>query len=659
MLRAKNLLLVMCLNFTILFGTDIIDILKANPNLKTRFEASAHVTEGYTIEQHTRLVLERYQKLSSHCKLPAAISPEHFNLFLSLHDIGKNQAKTEDLLFDTDTNRKGLELFYSRRIFTEIATQRGMPQRAIQTLERLLHHDIIGDYLKESYPEDVAYQLLLEDCSYTDLSLQDFFDLHVTFHKLDAGSYPTLLHSLFTANEYDYASKAAERIGRLSQYIQNIEKSLLDLLNLSDDDLKEKIREKKLEAILENLHRKLYSLVLMDQVKGFKSESTLAVLEKLAENDKKIASILDSKEISFNLSKKIKVLLEELLQSNVKIGKIRAIHGANSGVLIGLQKTNSTLIPSGMLLKAGFVPFSGELAEGSAANGINSYKLSGSPLNNFKRSLDYAKKYHTSYNPSVEWLTSYFREKSEKYITVSFRNSAGEFGKPSTLSAAQTIDILKSQSTGDYDRSPEGICAAKVDQKIRDGLAELSKYSYSIKQQKALNPAGFNTIKDDLTRFLTEELELYNAFYQTPYAKSQLPKRLGGNWHDEYNSARYIAYEQALKACLSAIHDPVMQVTQADLAILANPFPIIFGSKYPWESVNYDNEELFYRGPISLGNGISHLIVPSDRVEYMQDWVKRNVKNEQLPTVLSFEEFHEQYPESKEKNLIMKNFLKF
>jgi hypothetical protein len=136
------------LNVSFLLGSDIVDSLKLDPDLKSRFEASAFVTERYTVEEHTKRVLERYSQFSDQKPLPGGITADDFKLFLALHDIGKNQAKTECLLFDTEMNRKALELFYSRKIFKAQAESREMASSTIETLSRLLAHDVIGDYLK-------------------------------------------------------------------------------------------------------------------------------------------------------------------------------------------------------------------------------------------------------------------------------------------------------------------------------------------------------------------------------------------------------------------------------------------------------------------------------------------------------------------------------
>jgi len=67
------------------------------PDLKTLFQADAGIEEGYTIQQHTRIVYDLYE---SHKKtfLPSIKVPKDVDLdkllpaIIALHDIGKPEA---------------------------------------------------------------------------------------------------------------------------------------------------------------------------------------------------------------------------------------------------------------------------------------------------------------------------------------------------------------------------------------------------------------------------------------------------------------------------------------------------------------------------------------------------------------------------------------
>ncbi|MBU0651226.1 DUF4804 domain-containing protein, partial [bacterium] len=68
--------------------TAAINYLKTDPNIKNLYEMSAHVNEGYTIEQHTKNVLGIFESQFKFYNLDQKYKPL-FRLMLALHDIGK------------------------------------------------------------------------------------------------------------------------------------------------------------------------------------------------------------------------------------------------------------------------------------------------------------------------------------------------------------------------------------------------------------------------------------------------------------------------------------------------------------------------------------------------------------------------------------------
>lgn len=56
------------------------------------YEADAGVWEGYTIRQHTLMVMGQFEKYFSHSSLPANMDRNLFRATLALHDIGKPEA---------------------------------------------------------------------------------------------------------------------------------------------------------------------------------------------------------------------------------------------------------------------------------------------------------------------------------------------------------------------------------------------------------------------------------------------------------------------------------------------------------------------------------------------------------------------------------------
>ena len=196
-----------------------IAFLKEHSAINARFKASAHVWEGYTIEVHTAMVLARFNALRPKIRFPESvrdsINTRDFALFLSLHDIGKDQAKVE-VAADPSKSAKDLEIKYSRRIFKQVARFIGMKPQTVKILSRLLHADTIGDYFKGSADKHQAHSLLVRDGRKCDVDPKDFAKLHVLFHQLDGGSYPRLSAMIFSSpDDLSYKPGTQARIDEL------------------------------------------------------------------------------------------------------------------------------------------------------------------------------------------------------------------------------------------------------------------------------------------------------------------------------------------------------------------------------------------------------------------------------------------------------------
>jgi hypothetical protein len=191
-------------------------------SIAKEFEKSALVWEGYTIEQHTQMVLDRLNLYKESIHLPKQIKMRDFSLFLILHDIGKNMSGE-----DKDNKDKGLELRYSRRMFKAVARGISMEPSTIKILSRLLHDDTIGNYLKGECAAEATRGSLIKHSQKCELPVLDFFNLHMLFHKLDAGSYQcphpekgSLEARLFVPNTLTYKGDAANKIRELQNLIQ-------------------------------------------------------------------------------------------------------------------------------------------------------------------------------------------------------------------------------------------------------------------------------------------------------------------------------------------------------------------------------------------------------------------------------------------------------
>ena len=164
---------------------------------------------------------------------------------------------------------------------------------------------------------------------------------------------------------------------------------------------------------------------------------------------------------------------------------------------------------------------------------------------------------------------------------------------------------------------------------------------YAIQQAKALMP-------EILSRFeLKELIESDIGRYDELIAREAILKKTSRqrqNPNVYQDSLLYFdSYYQGLQAALKTLNSPIDQLSTIEREIVVNHFPILFGSCYPWvQSTN----ELNYVGPIALGEGLSHIIVPSDKTGLIREWVQKYVARERKPSVISLDDFYQQYPEA-------------
>ncbi len=204
----------------------VIAELKKDHRLAQLFSLFAGVGEGYSVEQHSHMVVDSFikefadQPEVQDILRRANLTPEQFVLFLALHDIGKGLAVTifknqpeglnpeQFLLFlaqhDIRTEltvlgfhpmseeRKEKELDYTQRAITLLCEELNL-QKLNPVFQGLLLDDSIGDLMKTWEPTEADIQTAAESihtgAATSQLSAEDFLELKILFHKVDAASY--------------------------------------------------------------------------------------------------------------------------------------------------------------------------------------------------------------------------------------------------------------------------------------------------------------------------------------------------------------------------------------------------------------------------------------------------------------------------------------
>lgn len=140
----------------------------------------AGVWEGYTIEEHTLMVMNQYDRYFLDATLSLGVSPGLFKVILALHDIGKPKAiKAGD---------KRLQHEYTQAMVEQILRELGYSQHDIAITTALVSGDPIGMAVK-GYPPEISAQFIAELAKEKELPAKVLFELFLILYQVDAGSY--------------------------------------------------------------------------------------------------------------------------------------------------------------------------------------------------------------------------------------------------------------------------------------------------------------------------------------------------------------------------------------------------------------------------------------------------------------------------------------
>jgi len=150
---------------------------KQFPNV---YNQDVGVFEGYTLYQHTFMVLNQFEKYYCDTVLPGEFNKDVFRLFLALHDIGKPKAvKMDDLRLQHQYSSEYITILFE---FLQISLD------DTRTLISILNFDL-GGYLRGRISiEQTAERIKLLSLN-SSKSINEFFELIVLYFKVDAGSY--------------------------------------------------------------------------------------------------------------------------------------------------------------------------------------------------------------------------------------------------------------------------------------------------------------------------------------------------------------------------------------------------------------------------------------------------------------------------------------
>ncbi len=163
----------------------VIDHLKQNPYLKRLYESDAGVNEGWTIEQHTGMVMDRYEKQKKHGQIQQQVLDEKsFRLLFANHDIGKPVAIEM-------TGSKENQHEYTKYIVEPLCASLGYPGKEADIVSATASQDFIGEYLQSDITQSA--KKIANEIRFTATSVgidpREYFALLKDYYLCDTGAY--------------------------------------------------------------------------------------------------------------------------------------------------------------------------------------------------------------------------------------------------------------------------------------------------------------------------------------------------------------------------------------------------------------------------------------------------------------------------------------
>lgn len=183
--------------------------------------SDAGVWEGYTIGQHTLMMMRQFERYFGKQDLPGNFDINILRLILALHDTGKQEAIARG-----DKNQQHL---YTVQIIEEFFDALDFPSAYKKLAVALIEEDAIGKYIRGMKDVFVTAALINKSATKGVMVAQDFLELLTIFYRVDAGSYTEdagglkSLDHLFIFNhkkqELAFASEIASKMEILRKQI--------------------------------------------------------------------------------------------------------------------------------------------------------------------------------------------------------------------------------------------------------------------------------------------------------------------------------------------------------------------------------------------------------------------------------------------------------
>jgi len=150
------------------------------------------VWEGYSLEEHTLMVLGQFEKYFSHRQLPGNVDKGFFRLILALHDIAVPVA--------IQNGDKSGQFKFVVGMIEDFLKALNFSSQEINLAVSLVGADPIGTYIKvmtdnesdarvKYWVTKESYDIVLGMAAHCSMSANTYFDLLLIYYMVDAGSY--------------------------------------------------------------------------------------------------------------------------------------------------------------------------------------------------------------------------------------------------------------------------------------------------------------------------------------------------------------------------------------------------------------------------------------------------------------------------------------
>jgi hypothetical protein len=353
----------------------LLDALQQNETLREYYSLDSGVSQGYSVGEHTLMVLNQFEKYFGKRKLPGGFDIKHFRILLAMHDVGKGTAVKNE-------GNTANQHMYTLTVMEPYLRAMGIPKQQADAMRAMISDDPIGLFLKGKIAHDEAFDRAAIMAKKAGMQTGEFYELLKIYYQSDASSYTEdaggerALDALFDFDaekgSLSFSSDAQKRISILDKDIED----RFSFLMRKTKRMKKAVDERSVDISgFRNISSTQADQDFLDFMEGKISEKDF--VDKLSENEHEtgISASVGSTELSAYEKMGIYIQLREYSRSvENQPDEARALaadfvreaedmlrdgrfgselnHGTSSAMLYGLESNNGEFLSSAELRRS-------------------------------------------------------------------------------------------------------------------------------------------------------------------------------------------------------------------------------------------------------------------------------------------------------------------